>query len=79
MNYEEADRLPVPQSGTNRYGLAWDAITATATSGKAVRVPLNGHQYDQITKAIRAGTFYRGYRVHIRRVGDPLIVWCERR
>lgn len=73
-DYEQVERPHYGWGAKHDYA----AIEATAISGQAVRVPLNGATPNGMRASIWSAMLRRGYRAHTRRAPGALIVWCER-
>ena len=58
----------------------WDAIIATAESGKAVRIPLEGRGVHKVESSLRAVLRSRGLLVRSQNTEDGFItVWAEKK
>ena len=55
-----------------------EAFLETATTGKAIRVPLSGRHLGTMRASVFAIAARRGLHAHTRVDGDDaLIIWCE--
>jgi hypothetical protein len=79
MGYETVDR-PAPAANRHRR-YDYDAIIATADTGKAVLIPLDGRTAATARAAIGSHLNFHGWSLRSKISGDQahLIVWVERR
>ena len=75
--HEEVERPAV--RNRNLYGVDYDALCATAETGKALRIPLNGRYHRDMINAMGAALRSRGFRLRSRVAGDHIIAWAEKR
>lgn len=73
--YEVVERNEGPRS--SKFGRAVAALLEAATTGKAVRIPLQGMERHAVQGALRNALRKHGYRLHYRIDGpDALRAWA---
>ena len=76
--HEEVER-PGENRPRNLYGVDYVALVATAETGKALRIAINGHHHRDMINAMGGSVRTRGFRLHTRVDGDHIIAWAEKR
>ena len=77
MAHEEVER-PIAKA-RSIYGVDYAALAATAETGKALRIALNGHYPREVINVMSGAMRARGLRLRSRSDGDYIIAWAEKR
>ena len=76
--HEEVERPMVVRPRTF-YGVDYVALVATAETGKALRIAINGYHRRDMINAMGGAVRSRGFRLRTQPDGDHIIAWAEKR